>query len=244
MAETAVIEFQGVDFSYDGVPVLENVNFAIGKHELVYIVGPNGGGKTTLLKLILGLIEPDRGEVLVFGKLPRQVRGRIGYTPQHLNYDPRFPVTVMTVALSGRIGSRFTGFYSKSDKRAALAALEMLGIADLAGKLFSELSGGQRQRALIARAIAGDPDILLLDEPTANVDLEAESRLFDVIGELDRRMTILMVSHDLGFVSRAVKSVLCVNRRVLVHPTSEITPEAIRCIYQDDIRMIRHDLRC
>jgi zinc transport system ATP-binding protein len=144
--------------------------------------------------------------------------------------------------LSGLAGSSPLGFYSKKHRQAADKALDKLGILNLAGYQFNELSGGQRQRVLISRALVNDPELLLLDEPTSNVDSEAEARLFDIIKELHRRMTILMVSHDLGFVSEMVKTVVCVNRRVIVHPTSAITEEAIRSIYEEDIRLIRHDL--
>lgn len=244
MSDHTVVSLRGVSFAYNGVSVLDHVDLTIQAYEFVAIVGPNGGGKTTLLKLILGLLHPSSGEVRVFGESPVRTRRRIGYMPQHVHHDPQFPVTVMDIVLMGRLGRSLRGSYSKEDKRAALAALDELGLADIAGALFAELSGGQRQRVLIARALACDPALLLLDEPMANVDALAEARLLDDLQELNRRMTILMVSHDLGFVSNVVKSVVCVNRRVVVHSTSEITGETIRDIYAGDVRMVRHDHRC
>ena len=239
-----VISLDNVIFAYNAVPVLEHVDITVEAGEFISIVGPNGGGKTTLLKLILGLLRPAKGEVRVFGEPPVRVRRRIGYTPQHARYDPQFPVTVTDVVLMGRLEQRWAGRYAKRDKQAALEALDELGLRQVAAERFDALSGGQRQRVLIARALACAPELLLLDEPTASIDLAAETRLLEVLQRLNDRMTILMVSHDLGFVSNVVKSVVCVNRRVVVHPTSEITGEIIQELYGDDLRMVRHDHRC
>lgn len=244
MASESVITLEHVSFAFNGVRVLEDVSFEVHERELISIVGPNGGGKTTLLKLILGLIPPTSGLIRVFGDSPGRVRRRIGYTPQHALYDPQFPVTVLDVVLMGRLGQRWGGRYSKADNHAAMEALEEMGLQDANAQPFHSLSGGQRQRALIARALVSDPDLLLLDEPTSSMDLAVESRLLDILRELNQRMTILMVSHDLGFVSSMVRSVICVNRTVVFHPTSDITGEIIKEVYGGDYRMIRHDHRC
>ena len=244
MSDSPVVTFKDVSFSYGVVPVLQEVSFTVEAGDLMYIVGPNGGGKTTLLKLLLGLIKPNSGEICVFGDSPELARPRIGYTPQHIHYDPKFPVTALEIVLMGRLGSKWGGLYSKNDKRTALEALDKIGLADLSDRLFADLSGGQRQRVLIARSLASDPDLLLLDEPTANIDAPTEDRLSEIIRDLNSRMTILMVSHDLGFASQTVKNVLCVNHRVVVHPTSDITDEAILNIYGTDVRLMRHDLSC
>ncbi|KPJ53062.1 hypothetical protein AMJ39_05930 [candidate division TA06 bacterium DG_24] len=240
--EMPVVQFRDVSFFYGASPVLTNVTFAVEPLALTYIVGPNGGGKTTLLKLILALLQPDRGEVRVFGQPPNRVRHRIGYTPQHPGFDPQFPVTVLDVVLMGRLGGQSGGPYSQSDRAAALGAMEQLEVDGLGGRLFSSLSSGERQRVLIARALATEPDLLLLDEPTSNVDVHTENRLLDIIGQLNKRYTILLVSHDLSFVSDRIKSVLCVNRQVRFHPTSDVTDDAVRQIYQREMRLIRHDL--
>lgn len=242
MSDTSIIIFKDVSFSYGSTPILQDVNLIVGEREIVYIVGPNGGGKTTLLKLVLGLLRPSKGEVRVFGEPPEHIRHRIGYTPQYIHFDPKFPVTVLDIVLMGRLGSHSGGPYRKSDKAAVWAVLNELELSAIANQLFAELSGGLRQRVLIARALAGSPDMLLLDEPTANVDIHTENKLMDIIKELNERMTILMVSHDLGFVSDLVKSVVCVNRQVRVHPTGDITGDAVRNIYEKDMRLIRHDL--
>jgi zinc transport system ATP-binding protein len=271
-----VISFRDVTFSYGGEPVLEDVTFSVNEREAVCVVGPNGGGKTTLVKLILGLLAPGRGEIRVFGQPPLRARLRIGYMPQHVEHDPQFPVTAMDIVLMGRLGlewtvaemaedgnaavpaasssgrdvrapawkrllSNLTGWHGRVDHRAALDALGQVDMVDVGQRPFVSLSGGQRQRVLIARALCCNPDLLLLDEPTSNVDSLIETRLLALLGKLNRRMTILMVSHDLGFVSRFVDRVICVNRRVVVHPTSEMTGNTIRDIYGGEVRMVRHD---
>jgi len=238
------IEMQNVSFAYHSLPVLENVNLIVDHGEFVTIVGPNGGGKTTLLKLLLGLLHPDSGVIRVFGEKPQKSRLRTGYVPQQVSLDTKFPVTVMDVVLLGRLGNRLGGRYSSEDRRIAARALEEARLSHLANRLFSEISGGQRQRALIARALCVDPVLILLDEPTANIDPEVERNLLEILQGLNQRMTILMVSHDIGFVSQVVERVVCVNRKVVIHPTTEINGTLIKDIYGGDYCMIRHDHRC
>jgi zinc transport system ATP-binding protein len=245
MSTEPVISLRGVTFSYGGVPALEDVNVSVGEREAVCIVGPNGGGKTTLVKLILGLLVPQRGEIQVFGQSPRQARLRAGYMPQHVQHDSQFPVTVMDIVLMGRLGQGgwggLLGWHGRADRHAALDALGQVGMEDEQRRPFADLSGGQRQRVLIARALCCKPDLLLLDEPTSNVDSLVEARLLDLLRELNRRMAILMVSHDLGFVSGLVERVICVNRRVVIHRTSQMTGDTIRDLYGGEVRMVRHD---
>ncbi len=236
-----VVDLEGVSFAYDGVSVLDDVTFAVREGELVSMIGPNGGGKTTILKLVLGLLKPDSGQVRVFGAEPSHGRRRIGYMPQYTQLDPKFPATVMDVVLMGRLERRWGGPYSRSDRDAALEALEHVGLADQAKRLLFKLSGGQRQRVLIARALASEPDLLLMDEPTANVDVMVETRLVEILGRIRHGMTIMMVSHDLGFVSNIVDRVLCVSRCVRMHPVGEINADLIREMYGADFCMVRHD---
>jgi zinc transport system ATP-binding protein len=245
MKTTPVIAIRDLSFSYDGHLVLEDVNLTIGERDFVCIVGPNGGGKTTLLRLALGILQPTRGSVRVFGMTPTEARSRLGYLPQHAEHDPIFPISVMDVVLTGRLGhGRFVRSYSRADKTAAAEALAHVGLADARRRSFSSLSGGQKQRVLIARALACEPDLLLFDEPTAGLDLAVENELYDLLRNLNSRLTIVLVSHDLGFVSQIVKSVVCVKRKVTMHPTSEVTGEIISEIYGGDVRMVRHDHRC
>lgn len=242
MEEVPAIAIENLTFSYNGLRVLEDVNLAIGRREFVCVVGPNGGGKTTLLKLVLGLLRPSRGTVRVFGQPPERSRQRIGYLPQHSHVDPQFPVSVFEVVLMGRLAGRKPfGRYNASDRAIALEALRELDLYDLRDRHFSDLSGGQRQRVLIARALACQPDLLLLDEPTASLDMIIEGALYELLRRLSKRLTIVLVTHDLGFVSRYVSSVICVARKVVVHPTSEITGEVIGEIYGEGLCMVRHD---
>jgi len=245
MTEQAVITLEKVSFSYNDLPALEDVTLTVHERDFISIVGPNAGGKTTLLKLILGLLKPSSGTIRVFGQPPGKVRSRIGYMPQHASLDPLFPVSVLDVVLMGRLGNgKDLGFYRRADKEAAADALRNVELYEIRNCSFSDLSGGQRQRVLIARALVSDPELLLLDEPTANVDAVVETELYEILNKLNEKMTVALVTHDLGFVSRYVKSVACVNRRVVVHPTSEITGEMINEIYGCDVHMVRHDHRC
>jgi zinc transport system ATP-binding protein len=241
MLHSAVIEFENVSFSYNGFSAIKDASFRVENGDFVSIIGPNGGGKTTLIKLMLGLIRPSRGKISIFGRPPENVRTRIGYMPQHARLDPDFPVSVINVAIMGCLHKNTGGHYSKPEKQAAHAALAEVGLQHLSGRSFSELSGGQRQRVLIARALMCKPDILLLDEPTANIDAEVEEKLHQLLGKLNERMTIIVATHDLGFVSKLVKSVVCVNRTVVSHPTSEINGKVIQEIYDRDLRLVRHD---
>lgn len=238
----AVIELEKVWFAYNGSPVLEDVNLVVKERDFLSIVGPNAGGKTTILRLILGLIKPTRGSVKVFGNSPVKARPRIGYMPQHTFLDPLFPVSILDVVLMGRLGTgKHFGFYRKADKEAAEEALKRVELCDIRHRPFSDLSGGQSQRVLIARALVSGPELLLLDEPTANVDIAVETQLYDLLDQLNKKITIVLVTHDLGFVSRYVKNVACVNRRVVEHPTCDISGEMINEIYGSDVHIIRHD---
>jgi zinc transport system ATP-binding protein len=241
------IRIRRLDFAYHGFPVLEKVDLEIPEGELASIVGPNGGGKTPLLKLILGLLQPQHGTIEIFGRPPEKARREIGYLPQHAHLDPLFPVSVLNVVLMGQLGrpgkTIFSG-YSKKARETAIGALREVGLSDCADKSFHHLSGGQRQRVLIARALATEPRLLLLDEPAANIDPRSEENLYETLARLNRRMTILLVSHDLGMVSQVVRSVVCVNRKVVIHPTSAIDGTLIREIYGGDFHLVRHDHRC
>jgi zinc transport system ATP-binding protein len=237
------LEVEGVTFQYGAVTVLEDVSLKIAQGDFVSFVGPNGGGKTTLVKVILGLLKPVVGKVWILGKSPEENRRHVGYIPQRPLFDPQFPVSVLDVVLMGRLGiGPSLGFYHRQDKEQAITTLSEVGLAKEHHRSFSALSGGQQQRVLIARALVCEPEILLLDEPTSNLDVHMEEAFYELLEKLNQRMTIVLVSHDLGFVSRYVRTVVCVKRNVIVHPTSQITGEIIQDIYGGEMRMVRHDL--
>ena len=244
MTNHADVALQNVSFGYNGRQVLEDVTLEVSHGDFACIVGPNGGGKTTLMKLLLGLLTPRKGRVVVLGGRAVDARSRVGYIPQHVRFDFDFPVSVFDVVLMGRLRkTRLFGPYSRVDKRIAMACLDQTGLVDQWKRPFSDLSGGQRQRVLIARALACEPELLLLDEPTANLDVVAEQEFYELLKDLNAHMTLIMVSHDFSFVSEYVKTVICVGvgRSVHVHPTRELTDDAVAAVYGRKVRMVRHD---
>ncbi len=238
-----VVEIEKVSFAYTAdSPVLRDATVRIRRGDFACLVGPNGGGKTTLLRLMIGLLQPQSGAIRLLGGDPCDTRRRVGYMPQHARLDLQFPITVLEVVLMGRIGHTLgVGPYGKSEKERAVEALARVGLAELKRRPFSALSGGQRQRVLIARALACDPEILVLDEPTSNLDIASQNDLFDLLHVLNETMTLVMVSHDVGYVSNFVKTIVCVNRKVDVHPAGEIAGDFISDMYGRDMRIIMHD---
>jgi zinc transport system ATP-binding protein len=199
------LRFDSVSFSYGAIKVLENASFHIHQGEFIALVGPNGSGKTTVLKLILGLEQPQSGKI-------EGERNRMGYVPQQSVYDPAFPISVWEAVKMGRL-SALSRKFTAVDKAAVDEALDQAEITDLANRPYGALSGGQRRRVLVARALALKPEILILDEPTANMDRESEERLFVTLGKLKGNTTILIVTHDTGFVSALTDRVLCMGSR-------------------------------
>lgn len=236
-----VITVEDVSFSYGGPMVLEQVNLTVERGEFLGLVGPNGGGKSTLLKIVLGLLEPGAGRITVLGQKPVEARQAIGYVPQFATFPRYFPVSVEDTVLLGRLGkSRSIIGYGKADKEAARRAMVETEIEDLRKRPIDALSGGQVQRVLIARALASEPKILILDEPTSNIDMRAETDIFDLLKKLNTQMTIVVVSHDIGFISQYVSLIACLNRTLLCHSSSPITGKMIEQLYGAPVQMIRH----
>jgi len=240
-----VIEVDKVSFAYEGGdPIIEDASFVVRKGDFVSIIGPNGGGKTTLVKLLLGLLRPRSGRVRVFGMAPDKVRSRIGVMPQNPTSDPRFPVRVLDVVMMGCLRpGRSLRARARRHHDHAVEALERVGLSGFEKTPFAALSGGQKQRVLLARAISPKPELLMLDEPEAGLDRKVEQEFFDLLEVLNRETTVVLVSHDLGFVSSFVRSVICVHRTVDVHPTADLDGAMIRDLYGGEVRMVRHD-RC
>jgi zinc transport system ATP-binding protein len=236
-----VVEVSGVDFAYDGPRVLEDITLTVQEEDFLGVVGPNGSGKTTLLKIILGLLHPLKGQVRVFGQTPERARHLVSYVPQHADLDASFPISVTDVVLIGRLGKApVLGRYGKRDRQAAEEAMIEAEIEALRHRRFGTLSGGQKQRVLMARALAGKPELLLLDEPTASIDGRVEQSIYELLKKLNEKVTIILVSHDLGFISTYVNHVACVNRRLVCNPTRHITGDVIEACYGGPVHMLKH----
>lgn len=230
------VVLRDVSFAYGETPVLDSIDLTVNERDFLGIIGPNAGGKTTLLRIILGLLRPDRGTVQVFGAEPREARGLIGYVPQYARFDASFPIDVLDTVRMGTLGAVAGG-----DCRAAtLAALEKVELADLSRVQIGRLSGGQLQRVLIARALAGAPRMLLLDEPTASVDTRIGQSVYELLGRLSESMAIVLVSHDIGVISSHVKTVACLNVRLHYHHSRELTPEMIEVAYGCPVDLVAH----
>lgn len=242
-----VVRFEDVSFSYTRVPVLHDVGFHIHENEFVAFVGPNGSGKSTILKLLLGLERPSSGSISLFGQSVRSGLSHVGYVPQHADYDPSFPVSVREVVTMGLL-KPFSRQKKAEDNIAVNAAMELVEIEDLASRPYSALSGGQRRRVLVARSLASKPRLLVLDEPTTNMDVESESRLFHTLGQLKGNTTIVIVTHDSGFVSGLTDVVLCVGNdsgdgcgRTVVRHRTEPAPGSASTLYGGNALQVRHD---
>ncbi len=218
-----VIKLEKISFKYDDEWILKDINLSVNKKEFLGIVGPNGGGKTTLLKIILGLLRPNKGKV--------KTNGVLSYVPQHLNFDKYHPICVEDVVLMGLLDKMSAGLmHSKQNYQKTYSIMDSLGILDIGQQRFGELSGGQRQRVLIARAIISDPDILVLDEPTANIDKAAQDTVQKLLLKLNEKLTVLMVSHHFDFISSDVNRVICVDRTMHTHPILTIRGKNIALI--------------
>ncbi len=235
---TTLIELKGVNASYNGDPVLEDVNLKIREGDFIGVIGPNGGGKTTLLKVILGLIKPVSGEIVF--NIDKIRRNMIGYLPQIAEGDNNFPVAVRDVVLSGlMIIKGHNARMNREDRIKADIVLKELGIYHLRNKSLNNLSGGELQRVYLCRALIGSPKLLLLDEPGNFVDTSFEQGFYDKLKELNKTVTLMMVSHDVGTISAFVKSFACVNRKLHFHDSGRITTEQLKA-YDCPIQLIAH----
>lgn len=239
--ETPAIEISGLYLSLDGQPVLQNVSLTVADCEFLGIIGPNGGGKTTLLKVITGLLKPDSGTVRIYGGQVDSRRNLIGYVPQFSKFDLEFPISVEEVVQTGCL-SRGNPFSrpGPEDLAAADEAIRLVGLDGYEKRQAGRLSGGERQRMLIARALASRPRILLLDEPTASVDSRSGQQFYDLLTTLNESITIILVSHDIGVVSRYVGKIACLNRDLVYHDSKEITTEMLEQTYHCPVDLIAH----
>ena len=238
------VDIKGLTAGYEGEVVIKDVELEVEHGEFFGIIGPNGGGKTTLLKAVLGLIKPMKGEILVYGKPPLKARKYMGYVPQHTVFDKDFPITVFNVVMMGR--RRMKGlkpFYSSKDKKAVRRSLKEVGMWEYRKKHISQLSGGQKQRVYIARALATDPRMLLLDEPTASIDAKMQESIYQLLEKLNENRTIILVTHDISVVSSHVGTVACMNKHIFKSEEgNELTPEMIEESYQCPVDLIAHGM--
>ncbi len=212
MKRKEIIRLEKVTFSYGKEEFLKDITLPIYEDDFLGIIGPNGGGKTTLLKLILGLLEPKKGKISVFGKSPKKARHEIGYLSQFKNIDFDFPISAHEIVLLSRVGSDLIKKYSKTDKDAVKKSMKEIGIWNLRDKKLNELSGGEKQRVFVARALANEPKVLLLDEPMSNLDIHIQEEFYKILKELNKKIAIVIVDHDLEMVSKYAKEVVCVNK--------------------------------
>ncbi len=236
-----IVELKNVWVNFDGFVVLEGINLSIYPDDFLGIIGPNGGGKTTLLRVILGLINPSQGEVKVFGDTPVRARKFVGYVPQHSQFDFEFPISVWEVVLMGRY--RHTGVfkkYTEKDYKVVKEALERVGMVNLKDRQVGKLSKGQQQRVLLARALVSEPKLLLLDEPTASVDVHMQTEFYELLDELKKKMPIVLVSHDIGAISVFVDKIACLNRKLFYHDSKEIKSEELIQIYGCPVELLAH----
>jgi zinc transport system ATP-binding protein len=231
-----ILEAKNLYFSYENTWALENIHFNIYPNTLNTFIGPNGGGKTTLIKLILGLLKPTQGIIKIRTNDTENLSSRFGYVPQHIIFDPLFPITVEEIVLMGRLKpKKFFQKYSPSDYESVKVALKKVQLEDVLKEPFRNLSGGQKQRILIARALASDPIFLILDEPTANIDPIFEIEFLKILNELKHKMTILLISHQLGTIGPITDQILCVNRTLHTHNGKFLSKNLIESLYNQKI---------
>jgi len=236
-----VVKLNNVWFYYDGKLALKEVNLLVYEKDFLGIIGPNGGGKTTLLKVILGLVKPNQGEVSIFNLFPEEGKKYIGYVPQNFLFDQDFPIDVFNVVMMGRYPRRgLINRYTKEDKKAVIEALKRVNMVDYKDEQIGRLSGGEQRRVFLARALVNNPKLLLLDEPLASIDAKMRKSFYELLGKLNEEITIILISHDIGAVSTYVKKIACLNQVLFYHGAKEIKKEDLERVYQCPIDLIAH----
>ena len=220
----SLLSIKSLTYCYDKENVLEDLNLSINEKDFLAIIGPNGGGKSTLLKLILGINRIQKGEIKIFDQRPSKNYSKIGYVPQNTNINTDFPIKVLEVVMMGHVGHKrpIIG-YKKEEISCAMGALTQVGMDKFASKKIGDLSGGQRQRVMIARALCANPNLLLLDEPTANIDVKGQKDIYELLKELNKTITVIVVSHDISVVFGYANKVAHINKGLTFHDISDKT---------------------
>ncbi len=237
---TPILSIQDLSYAYAQKPVLTNVQFEMGQGDFVAVIGPNGGGKSTFIKLIMGLIQPDSGTIRLFGEPVESGRRLVGYLPQFQNVDLDYPILVEEVVLMSLLQGNWLRSIRRKDRQLAWDVLEKVGILHLKDRPLSALSGGEKQRVFLARALVNQPKLLILDEPTTSVDIQAEQSLYRLLQDLHQSLAILMVSHDLSAVSQLVNKIACLNQKMVFHQTKELTAQDLEEVYGCPVALIAH----
>lgn len=242
MKKQAAIEIQQLSAGYEHDIIIENINCTIFEGDIFGIIGPNGGGKTTLLKALLGLLPALKGTIHIYGKPPKTGSKYIGYVPQHAEFDKQYPISVWDVVLMGRRSIRGSHpWYSAEDKQATHDALEKVGMQKFIHQHISQLSGGQRQRVFIARALVSNPRLLLLDEPTASIDKDAQASFYSLLKQINKNVTIILVTHDIGVIPSYVNRIACLNHFLYTHDDeTQLSKEIIEAAYHCPVELVAH----
>ncbi len=238
MNDNVIINIEGLNFSYERIPTLKDINLKIRKNDFLAIIGPNGGGKSTFLKLILGLLKTDKGRIEIFGQKNSNVLNRLGYVPQKVR-DEKFPITVKDVIFMGLEGN----LKRKEKDESVREAANLMGVDGILNEHIHAISGGQRQRTFIARAIVSDPDILLLDEPTASIDSEGQIKIYELLKKLNKDKTILMVSHDLNLLTKYANTITVINTTACHHTNKNLPQNISDLYYQCPVEILNSSIK-
>ncbi len=236
------VEINNLNVQYNNIPALLDINLSVAENDFLAVIGPNGGGKSTLIKAILGIIEPQCGTIKIFGQTPEKYYSPIGYVPQFSNFSRNFPIRVIDVIMTGRLSGKINLFhrYTGKDYKIAENLMRKLDIIHLKHRQIGQISGGQLQKVLLARALATEPKLLLLDEPTASVDTDSKTQIYEFLKDMNRFMTFILVTHDTAAISSYIKNIACLNKELYYHGELELDNDIIQKTFGCPVDLIAH----